>query len=713
MRISSIKLKNYRQFKEAHIEFPDGVIGLVGLNGTGKSSLVEAVAWTLFGNIASRTDKEGIKRTGASPAEPCEASLEIEIGPDSYRIVRALKGSSQTGAASVFANGKKIADSVKGCEKEIAHILDMDFKSFYTSFYAKQKELNALSDLNPNQRKDIIIRMLRIDAVDRAIDRIRAESRDTKKIIEIRRASIKDTTELESLKFQKEKEIEKASAESGSLFNKISAAQKRENEFKDIFSKERKKYEDYNAQKIELSKCQSRSSELKKKSEEIKALVARIDSLETELKEIAPQAQSYEEWDLKDKQKEELRKSEKDELFKEKAELKEKVGKLEGERGSLEKIFKEVRSKKNVISSSGKESKCPTCGQLLQNFEDIIKHYDEELEKITAEGKAVAVKKKEIEAKLAEIDLLIEQLERSPRKKSSKRPKYDFEEHEKIKTEKEKAKKAKDRQIELKAKIERKKELEDSLDKTGEELSSIKAKIIKAEKDLELTDYKKEDYEKINKEYDEARADLDRLKQKKNAFDIEKASLQKELEAIVREIKEAQDLKKIIDKELKDSEFLSRLEDIMIEYRTHLISRIRPQLIETASYLYRELTDGKYTGLDIDEDYNMRIFDGGYPYPLTRFSGGEADLANLCIRLAISQLISARAGTEGGFIILDEIFGSQDIVRKNSIMTALNQLNKQFRQIIVITHVDDIKDTFEHVIEVTEDELGISSAKLL
>ena len=62
MRISSIRLKNYRQFKEAHIEFPDGVIGLVGLNGTGKSSLVEAVAWALFGNIASRTDKErGLK----------------------------------------------------------------------------------------------------------------------------------------------------------------------------------------------------------------------------------------------------------------------------------------------------------------------------------------------------------------------------------------------------------------------------------------------------------------------------------------------------------------------------------------------------------------------------------------------------------------------------------------------------------------------------
>ena len=555
--------------------------------------------------------------------------------------------------------------------------------------------------------------MLRIDAVDRAIDKIRAESRDTKKIIEIRRASIKSTTDLEALKMQKENDLKKNAEETLAVVKKISTAQDRENEFKDIFLKERKKYETYNAQKVELSKHQSRSWELNKKSEEIKVLIAQIASLETQLKEISPLVLRYEELDKKDKEMDELRKSEKDELFKEKAALKEQLGMASGSLESLRKTYEELGQKKKTVKASGKGSKCPTCSQPLLNFEDIIKHYDEELEKITGEGKAIALKKKEIEAKIAEIDLLIEQLERSPRKKAAKRPKYDLEEHDKIKREKEAAKKAKDTQIELKAKIERKAELKDSLNKTNEEIALVKTKIFKVEKDIESTDYKKEEYEKINSDYDKARSQLDRLKQQKSRFDIEKASYQKEYEAVIKEIKEAEMLKKIIEKEIKDSEFLSRLEDIMIEYRTHLISRIRPQLIETASYLYRELTDGKYTGLDIDEDYNMRIFDGGYPYPLTRFSGGEADLANLCIRLAISQLISARAGTEGGFIILDEIFGSQDIVRKNSIMTALNQLNKQFRQIIVITHVDDIKDTFEHVIEVTEDELGISSAKLL
>ena len=46
MILKSIRLKNFRKFKESYVEFPDGVSGVVGLNGVGKSTLFEAVAWT-------------------------------------------------------------------------------------------------------------------------------------------------------------------------------------------------------------------------------------------------------------------------------------------------------------------------------------------------------------------------------------------------------------------------------------------------------------------------------------------------------------------------------------------------------------------------------------------------------------------------------------------------------------------------------------------
>lgn len=137
-------------------------------------------------------------------------------------------------------------------------------------------------------------------------------------------------------------------------------------------------------------------------------------------------------------------------------------------------------------------------------------------------------------------------------------------------------------------------------------------------------------------------------------------------------------------------------------------------LSEYASELFRKLTDGKYNEMEVDEDYNIYIYDEGTKYELGRFSGGEEDLANLCLRLAISQIIAERSGTSGlNFIILDEIFGSQDLGRKRNLMLALNELTIKFQQIFLITHIEDIKEYIGNIINVVEDEQGISHVTLI
>ena len=154
------------------------------------------------------------------------------------------------------------------------------------------------------------------------------------------------------------------------------------------------------------------------------------------------------------------------------------------------------------------------------------------------------------------------------------------------------------------------------------------------------------------------------------------------------------------------------LSDIMSSFRTNLISRIKPALSSYASDFFSQLTDEKYQGIELDEQYNLMVYDGGIPYNIERFSGGEEDLANLCLRLAISEVITERAGGLFNFIILDEIFGSQDMIRQQNIMKALNGLSSKFRQILLITHIEDIKNHVENIILVKETENNISSIKL-
>ena len=96
------------------------------------------------------------------------------------------------------------------------------------------------------------------------------------------------------------------------------------------------------------------------------------------------------------------------------------------------------------------------------------------------------------------------------------------------------------------------------------------------------------------------------------------------------------------------------------------------------------------------------------PYDIERFSGGAEDLANLCIRLAISEVITEKAGSIFNFIILDEIFGSQDNTRKQNIIKALSKFSTKFRQIFLITHVEEIKNSMENAITVYQEENGIS-----
>ncbi|MCJ7464254.1 MAG: SMC family ATPase, partial [Thermoplasmata archaeon] len=231
---------------------------------------------------------------------------------------------------------------------------------------------------------------------------------------------------------------------------------------------------------------------------------------------------------------------------------------------------------------------------------------------------------------------------------------------------------------------------------------------------VEVLEPKKVLYEATLKEFDDkttalnsAKDALRKLGSIKERADSGLAQARKELEEIVR-------VKKTIEKDRKAAEELAVLEDVVVNFKDHLIGRVAPVLSELTSKGLESMTEGRYSSVKLDENYEMQIDDQGTSYPIDRFSGGESDLANLSLRLAISRIIADRTGaTPINFLILDEIFGSQDPNRKRSVLTALSRLSTQFRQIFLITHIEDVKDTMNYVIRVEEQEDGTSKAELV
>lgn len=190
-----------------------------------------------------------------------------------------------------------------------------------------------------------------------------------------------------------------------------------------------------------------------------------------------------------------------------------------------------------------------------------------------------------------------------------------------------------------------------------------------------------------------------------------KASTESEAVAAARgRLQDAGRLAARIDEERQEFELRAALAGALEHYREEASRRARPMVENEASKLLRQITEATYPRIRLTEDYFLEIAEGRDFFHSKRFSGGEQDLAALCLRLALARTLAHQRGTEHSFVILDEVFGSQDVGRRKMLMEQLIELSQgEFEQIFVISHTDDIIDLCSLHITVTR-ENGISRA---
>ena len=274
MLLKTLTLRNYRKYKDASVEFPDGVIGIIGLNGVGKTTLIEAIGWALFGHHAARTTKELIKRDGASQHEPCSAALEFELEGDGYCVVREMVGKNLVPKASLKINGKLITNNSDEVTAVITDKIGMDYLSFFTSVFARQKELNALSIMKAAERKKLVLRMLGIERIEKSIQAIREDKRGKEKRIEgIKTATVdKEGRKKIDVLSSKQKELKKAQEELLPVIKEIEAATKQKEkevgDAKEALAIATRNYESYVALNTKLSERRSDAENARKRREE-------------------------------------------------------------------------------------------------------------------------------------------------------------------------------------------------------------------------------------------------------------------------------------------------------------------------------------------------------------------------------------------------------------------------------------------------------------
>jgi exonuclease SbcC len=412
----------------------------------------------------------------------------------------------------------------------------------------------------------------------------------------------------------------------------------------------------------------------------------------------------------------------------------------ETKRQALRDQYREVSSHREAILAAGPAGKCPTCLRPLgEEYQAVLETLARQLEAIELNGRFFRQRveqlaeppaelreaerrreraRRELEKALQEVTRAKErvrelrELEAERRELESRAleldreiaalpESYDGERHQAVRSRLRELEPAVAAAERLRVKAESADRLVGEAEAAERRLSERESRLLQLHRAIEDAGYSEERFVAAKRRYE---ALADRVRQAELAAaraEGDRKVAEESLRSVERRVREREARLvrlKELDGELALHEELDRS---FHEVRTALNAQMRPELSELASSFLADLTEGRYTELELDEEYRILIVEEGRVKPV--LSGGEEDIANLVLRLAISQMVAERAGQPLSLLVLDEVFGSLDERRQDQVLSLLRRLGDRFPQVILITHVDSVREGLDRILRVSFD----------
>jgi exonuclease SbcC len=170
--ITKVRLRNWKSHLESEFEFSGGVNAIIGIMGSGKTSIMQAISFGLFGTFpalqARRAGLDDLIMKRPQVMEEAEVFLEFSLGGKAYSALRVIQRGKGTVRAEFREEGRIVDATAQGVTREVGRVLDMDYELFSKAVYSEQNAIDYFLRIPRGQRMEHIDRMLRLDRFERA-----------------------------------------------------------------------------------------------------------------------------------------------------------------------------------------------------------------------------------------------------------------------------------------------------------------------------------------------------------------------------------------------------------------------------------------------------------------------------------------------------------------------------------------------------------------
>ena len=712
----SLQVKNFLSYRDNVPRLNlDGihVACLSGDNGHGKSALLDAITWALWGSARSRSQEELVFQGETEMG----VDLEFRVDSERYRVSRRYakpkggrQGSTMLDLFQLMSDGTYlpiVGNSIRETEAKIRNLLHMDYETFISSAFLLQGKSDLFTTSTPSKRKELLGEVLGLEWYDKLSEKARLITRQKDSEASSTRFEIENIDSDLSSQQDFESRLQAAKSETGILDVQISDLEdKVEIYFTELQKQNRVRIELdrlENEQKRMLDEINSRETNvesqiktldaLEQKSNSIGVLERQLKLSESDLEKITllPQAISQE---------------------------KEKINRLladivstKEENINLKNDMEDLRIKVDLLWEQTKAGDvnpdCPLCGEELgsEGCLRLAKLYE-------SEGKQKAAQHRENDkiAKQTEkqVNIMQKKLSNkeenylSDRKIAEANRDNLFKELESARVSKEMVKQA---QLSLEN------------ERTLMEYSIGRLKEI--QKDLNELDFDLDTSNENNKFYEQAKIELGTLR-------IQREQTLHNIGAIQGNLDRLNGLIQIRTDKMKDLQEMANekglYEQLSLAFgkggiQALIIEQAIPELENEADEILGRITDYRMslkletqresrTGGDPRETLDIKISDELGTRSYETYSGGEAFRINFALRISLSKLLAHRSGAPLPTLFIDEGFGTQDADGLDKLIGAIKAIQDDFQKIIVITHIDNLKEAFESRIEVVKTSDG-------